>query len=238
MTYSYHPTGLETRRDALVQGILFKLKLALSADGITHLSAFVNAGCPIHGAKRHVWDIQTADEIVRAMYSDFGVPPDAEISFGQPAVSEFTGYDRIAITVKLSTRTQSVDLLVSRDRKTVSRYSTFDLTKDDPRRGVEISRRLGWGNPDAPVQIVAFMDLQCPFCAAMHKQFMTSTLDHYKDTIWITYKSFPLASHDKAMSFAKESECIGEQSVDAYMTYLDALYRPSPQDSNAARDIM
>ena len=103
-------------------------------------------------------------------------------------------------------------------------------------RGVEISRTLGWGNPDAPVQIVAFMDLQCPYCAAMHKQFMTSTLDHYRDTIWITYKSFPLKSHDKAMSFAKETECIGEQSVDAYKSYVDALYRPSPQDSNAPRD--
>lgn len=179
---------------------------------------------------------ETADEIVRAMYSDFGVPPDSEISLGQPAISQFTGYDRIPITVKISTMTQSVDLLVSRDRKTIVRYSTLDLTKDDPLRGVEISRTLGWGNPDAPVQIVAFMDLQCPFCADMHKEFMTSTLDHYKDTIWITYKSFPLESHDKAMSFAKETECIGEQSVAAYKSYVDALYRPSPQDSNATLD--
>lgn len=180
---------------------------------------------------------ETADEIVRAIYSDFGVPPDAEISLGRPAVSQFSDYDRIPITVKVSTSTQSVDLLVSRDRKTLVRYSTLDLTKGDPMRGVEISRTLGWGNPDAPVQIVAFMDLQCPFCAAMHKEFMTSTLGHYKDTIWITYKSFPLGSHDKAMSFAKEAECIGEQSVDAYKSYVDVLYRPSPQDSNATRDL-
>lgn len=174
---------------------------------------------------------EATSQIINVMYSRFDVPHDADIAIGAPAISEFTGYDRIPITVHIGQQTHKVDFLVSRDRRTLIRYSTVDLSDDNPMRNVEISQSLGWGNPEAPVQIVAFMDLQCPYCAAMHRQFIGATLQHYKGELWITYKPFPLDSHDKAMAFAKQAECIGQQSADAYKIYVSSLYAPTSEDS-------
>jgi protein-disulfide isomerase len=69
------------------------------------------------------------------------------------------------------------------------------------------------GRPDAPLTMVEFTDLQCPFC----RQFATTTFDELKrnwiDTGKLRYVSrdFPLDFHAQAMNAARAARCSGEQ---------------------------
>jgi protein-disulfide isomerase len=69
------------------------------------------------------------------------------------------------------------------------------------------------GRPDAPLTLVEFTDLQCPFC----RQYATSTFDLIKrnwiDTGKLRYisRDFPLDFHPQAMPAARAARCAGEQ---------------------------
>jgi protein-disulfide isomerase len=69
------------------------------------------------------------------------------------------------------------------------------------------------GKSDAPLTMVEFTDLQCPFC----RQFVVSTFDQLKkdwiDTGKLRYisRDFPLDFHAQAMNAARAARCAGEQ---------------------------
>lgn len=69
------------------------------------------------------------------------------------------------------------------------------------------------GRPDAPLTMVEFTDLQCPFC----NRFTTQTFDAIKKD-WIdtgklrfVSRDFPLDFHPQARRAARASRCAGEQ---------------------------
>ena len=69
------------------------------------------------------------------------------------------------------------------------------------------------GRPDAPLTMIEFTDLQCPFC----RQYATVTFDEIKrnwiDTGRLRYisRDFPLDFHPQAMPAARAARCAGEQ---------------------------
>lgn len=69
------------------------------------------------------------------------------------------------------------------------------------------------GRPDAPLTMIEFTDLQCPFC----RQYVSTTFDELKknwiDTGKLRYisRDFPLDFHPQAMPAARAARCAGEQ---------------------------
>ena len=69
------------------------------------------------------------------------------------------------------------------------------------------------GRPDAPLTMVEFTDLQCPFC----RQFILTSFDEIRknwiDTGKLRYisRDFPLDFHAQAMPAARAARCAGEQ---------------------------
>jgi protein-disulfide isomerase len=69
------------------------------------------------------------------------------------------------------------------------------------------------GKPDAPLTMVEFTDLQCPYC----REYVTTTFDEIKknwiDTGKLRYisRDFPLDIHPVAMAAARAARCAGEQ---------------------------
>jgi protein-disulfide isomerase len=69
------------------------------------------------------------------------------------------------------------------------------------------------GRPDAPLTMVEFTDIQCPFC----RQYVTTTFPELKrnwiDTGKLRYisRDFPLDFHPQAMNAARAARCSGEQ---------------------------
>jgi len=85
------------------------------------------------------------------------------------------------------------------------------------------------GNPNAPVKIVEFSDIECPFCKRFHPT-MHQIMDEYgKDgkVAWV-YRHFPLSIHPKATPEAEATECVWEQGGnELFWKYLDALFEAS-----------
>jgi protein-disulfide isomerase len=69
------------------------------------------------------------------------------------------------------------------------------------------------GSPTAPVTMVEFTDLQCPFCRQFHMTAFEQIKKNYIDTGKVRYVSlnFPLSMHPFAMPAAEAAECAGAQ---------------------------
>src|SRR3989344_2489645 len=83
------------------------------------------------------------------------------------------------------------------------------------------------GNPNAPIKIVEYSDLECPFC----KQFQTTMhqiMQYYGNSgqvAWV-FRHFPLAQlHSKAPREAQAAECAGEQGgSEAFFKFVDRVF--------------
>ncbi len=66
------------------------------------------------------------------------------------------------------------------------------------------------GKKDAPITIVDFADLQCPFCARFY-QPLQEVLKAYPDKVKVVLKNFPLSFHPNARPAAKLAFAANEQ---------------------------
>lgn len=91
------------------------------------------------------------------------------------------------------------------------------------------------GNPSAPVKVVEYADLECPFCKTFQTT-MNQVMQYYGTSgkvAWV-YRPFPLAQiHSKAPKEAEAAECAAEQAGDAgYFKYIDQVYAITPSENN------
>jgi protein-disulfide isomerase len=87
------------------------------------------------------------------------------------------------------------------------------------------------GNPNAPIMIVEYSDLECPFCKEFHTT-MHQVIDYYGpsgNVAWV-FRHFPLVQiHSKAPQEAEAAECAGEQGGStAFFKFVDRLYEVTP----------
>ena len=83
------------------------------------------------------------------------------------------------------------------------------------------------GNPNAPVKIVTFSDLECPFCKRFHFT-MKEAMEKYGssgEVAWV-FRHFPLDTlHEQARPEAIAAECVGQLGGnDAFWKYLDSIF--------------
>ena len=90
------------------------------------------------------------------------------------------------------------------------------------------------GNPNAPVKIVEYVDMECPFCKRFHST-MQQVMDEYGKNgkvAWV-YRHFPLDSiHSQARTEAVASECANELGgSDAFWKYADRFFELTPSNN-------
>jgi protein-disulfide isomerase len=87
------------------------------------------------------------------------------------------------------------------------------------------------GRFDAPLTIVEFSDLECPFCRKFHEGSLRVARARFGDSLALRYVHFTIPGHRFAEPAAIATECAGEQSRFGEM--LDAIY--AHQDSLGLR---
>jgi len=90
------------------------------------------------------------------------------------------------------------------------------------------------GNVNAPVKIVEYSDLECPFCKRFHET-MNQVMDEYGKSgkvAWV-YRHFPLDSlHSKARKEAEATECANELGGNAkFWEYANRLFELTPSNN-------
>lgn len=85
------------------------------------------------------------------------------------------------------------------------------------------------GSFDAPVTIVEFSDLQCPFCKRFHET-MKQVMENYEGRVAWVYRHFPLESiHSRARAEAEGAECATELGGnDGFWRFTDAVFEAEP----------
>jgi protein-disulfide isomerase len=101
-------------------------------------------------------------------------------------------------------------------------------------RPVDASQDWILGNPNAPVMLVEYADLECQFCKEFHTT-MHQVMEYYGtegQVAWV-FRHFPLVQlHPKAAQEAHAAECAGEQGgADAFFRYIDRVYQVTPSNN-------
>ena len=88
------------------------------------------------------------------------------------------------------------------------------------------------GSSDAPVKVIEFSDLECPFCKSFHPTMKKIAAEYPGKVAWI-YRHFPLDSiHPKARKEAEAAECANEQGGnDKFWAYVDRIFEITPSNN-------
>lgn len=78
------------------------------------------------------------------------------------------------------------------------------------------------GPENAPITLVEFSDLQCPFCQRFHPT-VQRLLQEYPNKVRWVYRHYPLTQiHPEAQPAAEAAECAGKQGK--FWEYVDSLF--------------
>ncbi|HTF65531.1 MAG TPA: thioredoxin domain-containing protein [Edaphobacter sp.] len=153
------------------------------------------------------------------------LPPATSIRFGARSESEIPGYDRLDVRFStLGGGNGEIPLLVSKDGTKLAQFTKYDIAAD-PKAMFPAGDRPSRGGPEnAPVLIVGYDDLECPYCARLHAELFPALLERYKNEVRIVYRSFPIEGHPWAMHAAIDTDCLGAESAPAYWSAVDRIH--------------
>lgn len=179
--------------------------------------------------------------IQRQVRSYYNLPPSVKIAVGVPHGSEFKNYNELTVTLDAGDQDKKeYTFLVSKDGKTLVRFTRMDLTQDPyaaVMKKIDLAGRPTRGNKDAKVVAVNYDDFQCPFCSRMHQTLFPELLKEYGDRVVFIYKDYPLSEiHPWATHAAVDANCLAAQNTDAYWEFADFVHS-SQREFNAQKGL-
>jgi len=189
-------------------------------------SAFATIGC--HGqvpAPGSTLPPELARRVEILIRQRTHITPDDSLTIGPRQPSDIPGYDKIEVTFHIEgDKPQTAAFFLSKDGNSLAQFNKYDISKD-PKTIVSGAGRPARGGPaSAPVEIVVFDDLECPFCARMHNQLFPEILKRYGDSVRIVYRDYPASKHPWAMRAAIDTNCVAAQSPTAYWSMVDYIH--------------
>lgn len=176
-----------------------------------------------------------AAKIERQIRATYKLPPEVPVAIGALSPSpDWPGYQAFTVTVGEGERKQDFPFLLAKDQKSIVRVNRIDLSDDpyaDVMKKIDVRGRPVRGAKQSKVVVVAYDDLQCPFCTMMHQILFPELLKEYGDRVTFIYKDFPIPSHPWANHAAVDANCLAAQNGDAYWSFVDSVHA-SQQEIN------
>lgn len=86
------------------------------------------------------------------------------------------------------------------------------------------------GQIEAPVKIIEFSDLECPYCKRFHAVLQRIVKEYPDQVVWI-YRHLPLANHRKARQEAEASECAASLGgEEKFWAFVDRVFEITPSN--------
>lgn len=167
-------------------------------------------------------------------------PPATTIEFSKGGPGDIPGFDKLDahFSSALTGDRGSLSLLVSKDGTRLAQFTSYDIAAD-PRMKIPAEGRPSRGGPaDAPVLVVGFDDLECPYCARLHRDLFPALTDRYKDQVRVVYQSFPSEGHPWAMRAAVDTDCLGRESSQAYWAAVDDIHSHAAEYGGTERKLV
>ncbi len=169
---------------------------------------------------------EMARRIALTIRTKAGLPFNYDVRVGDRKPGKEPGWDEVTVFLGEEGKpSRPMTFLISKDGKTLAQMNTFDISKDPRTLISDVGRPARGGTEKAPVDIVVYDDLECPFCARMHTQMFPAVLNRYGDKVRIAYKDFPLTSiHPWATHAAVDADCLATLSPAGYWNLVDTLH--------------
>ena len=90
------------------------------------------------------------------------------------------------------------------------------------------------GNPSAPLALVVYTDLECPYCKSFHATIRRVADSYGKNaSVLIVYRNFPLVQlHSRAPQEAEATECVNELGgKQMYWDYVDKIFETTTSNN-------
>ncbi len=169
-----------------------------------------------------------AAKIERQLRATYKLPPEVPVVIGPLSPSpEWPGFDTFTATIGEGERKQDFPFLLAKDQKSIVRVNRIELSADpygDVMKKIDVRGRPVRGAKQSKVVLVAYDDLQCPFCTMMHQILFPELLKEYGDRVTFVYKDFPLPNHAWANHAAVDANCLAAQNEDAYWNFVDSVH--------------
>jgi len=193
--------------------------------------------------------------IERQVRAHFKLPEAVAVTLGALKPSEFSGYDTLPVTFDDGGQKNTFDFLLSKDGKKLLRLSNIDISPEayakslaqdaeTRREQAELMKKTNltgrpWRGAASPkVTIIVWDDFQCPYCAVMYQTLFSDGMKEYADRVRIVFKDYPLFEiHPWAKRAAIDSNCLAEQSNDAYWAFADYVHANQREISGPSRDL-
>jgi protein-disulfide isomerase len=168
--------------------------------------------------------VQQRVEAMLRSKADF--PPATTLTFTVTGPSELPGFEKLSahFASALTGASGDISLLLSKDGSRLAQFSSYDISVDPRAKIPSEGRPARGGQPDAPVLLVVFDDLECPFCARLHKQLFPALTDHYKGQVRVVYQSYPSDGHPWAMHAAVDTDCLSRMNPEVYWAAVDSIH--------------
>jgi protein-disulfide isomerase len=167
-------------------------------------------------------------QIERQIRATYKLPPEAPVMVGPFSPSpDWPGYEAFTVTIGEGERKQDYPFLLAKDKKSIVRVNRIELSADpyaDVMKKIDVRGRPVRGAKQSKVILVAYDDLQCPFCTMMHQTLFPQLLKEYGDRVTFVYKDFPLPNHAWASHAAVDANCLASQNEEAYWNFVDSVH--------------
>ena len=156
----------------------------------------------------------------------FAWGPEVKVKLGPLAPSAASDFYTVPIEVTLNDQTQSGEVYVSKDGKTLLRGEIYDMATDPfsaNREKIQIQGSPSKGPANARVTLVEYSDYECPHCRQLYDAL--KTIEPRFPQVRIVHKDFPLTLvHPWAATAALGGQCAFEQSPTAFWKVHDAIF--------------
>jgi protein-disulfide isomerase len=177
-----------------------------------------------------------AAKIERQIRATYKLPPEVPVAIGPLSPSpDWPGYEAFTVTIGEAERKEDFPFLLAKDQKSIVRVNRIELSADpygDVMKKIDVRGRPIRGARQSKVVLVAYDDLQCPFCTMMHQILFPELLKEYGDRVTFVYKDFPLPNHAWASHAAVDANCLAAQNEEAYWNFVDSVHA-SQREINA-----
>jgi len=88
------------------------------------------------------------------------------------------------------------------------------------------------GAKNAPVTLVEYSDLECPFCKRFHPASL-QLLQEYAGKVQMVFRHFPLSFHANAQKEAEAAECVGKLGgASKFYSFIDKIFERTTSNGN------
>jgi protein-disulfide isomerase len=171
-------------------------------------------------------------DIVKDIRETYKVPPATSLTAGPLVKSKYLDFNQTTITVDDGKNPKQTPVFyVTRDNKVAMLGDgLFDLNvnllekREKALHTINLHNQPSVGPANAPVTIVEYADLQCPYCARFHAFLENELLPRYGDKVRIVFKEFTWPFHDWSKTAAIANECAYQIAPSSYVNLRSMIF--------------